>query len=162
LQPEGCCGAQPIRFGAGCAPVDSEGRLQSTKGLAAVSGTAMVMALLQSLCTAILTINGIRVGIGVAALAASSIAAPLLTFHRDAIRIPMLSIAVVGAVVNLAVLAWVWRLRSRPESQWRQQPVTKKQRWSERLQVAMAIATLLLAGLEIYTHPIVNHGASAF
>ncbi len=122
----------------------------------------MVMALLQSLCTAILTINGIRVGIGVAALAASSIAAPLLSFHRDAIRIPMLSIAVVGAVLNLAVLAWIWHLRARPESQWRKQPVTKKQRWSERLQVAMAIATLLLAGLEIYTHPIVNHGASAF
>jgi len=122
----------------------------------------MVMALLQSLCTAILTINGIRVGIGVAALAASSIAAPLLSFHRDAIRIPMLSIAVVGAVVNLAVLAWVWHLRARPESQWRSQPITKKQRWSERLQVTMALATLLLAGLEIYTHPIVNHGASAF
>jgi hypothetical protein len=142
--------------------VYSGGQLQSTKGLAAVSGTAMVMALLQSLCTAILTINGIRVGIGVAALAASSIAAPLLSFHRDAIRIPMLSIAVVGAVVNLAVLAWVWHLRARPESQWRSQPITKKQRWSERLQVTMALATLLLAGLEIYTHPIVNHGASAF
>lgn len=127
-----------------------------------MSGTAMVMALLQSLCTAILTINGIRVGIGVAALAASGIAAPLLSFHRDAIRIPMLSIAVVGAVVNLAVLSWVWHLRRRPESQWRKQPVTKKQRWSERLQVAMATATLLLAGLEVYTHPIVNHGASAF
>lgn len=136
--------------------------MQSTKGLAAVSGTAMVMALLQSLCTAILTINGIRVGIGVAALAASSIATPVLSFHRDAIRIPMLSIAVAGAVVNLAVLAWVWYLRARPESQWRKQPVTKKQRWSERLQVAMAVVTLLLAGLEIYTHPIVNHGASAF
>jgi hypothetical protein len=136
--------------------------LQSTKGLAAVSGTAMVMALLQSLCTAILTINGIRVGIGVAALAASSIAAPLLSFHRDAIRIPMLSIAVIGAIVNLAVLAWIWHLRTRPESQWRKQPITKKQRWSERLQVAMALATLLLAGLEVYTHPIVNHGASAF
>ena len=107
----------------------------------------MVMALLQSLCTAILTINGIRVGIGVAALAASSIAAPLLSFHRDAIRIPMLSIAVIGAVVNLAVLAWIWHLRARPESQWRKQPITKKQRWSERLQVVMAIATLVLAGL---------------
>jgi hypothetical protein len=130
--------------------------------LAAVSGTAIVMALLQSLCTAILTINGIRVGIGVAALAASSIATPVLSFHRDAIRIPMLSIAVVGAVVNLAVLARVWHLRARPESQWRAKPITKKQRWSERVQVAMAIATLLLAGLEIYAHPIVNHGASAF
>jgi len=122
----------------------------------------MVMALLQSLCTAILTINGIRVGIGVAALAASSIAAPLLTFHRDAIRIPMLSIAAMGAVVNLLVLAWVWRLRARPESQWRQKKIPRKQRISEALQVAMAIATLLLVGLEIYTHPIVNHGAPAF
>ncbi len=136
--------------------------MESTKGLTAVSGTAMVMALLQSLCTAILTINGIRVGIGVAALAASSIATPLLSFHRDAIRIPMLSIAVIGSVVNLAVLGWVWHLRARPESQWRKKPVTKKQRWSERLQVAMAVVTLLLAGLEICTHPIVNHGASAF
>ena len=136
--------------------------MESTKGLGAVSGTAMVMALLQSLCTAILTINGIRVGIGVAALAASSIAAPLLTFHRDAIRIPMLSIAAMGAVVNLLVLAWVWRLRARPESQWRQKKIPRKQRISEALQVAMAIATLLLVGLEIYTHPIVNHGAPAF
>jgi hypothetical protein len=136
--------------------------LQSTKGFAAVSGASVVLALLQSLCTAILTINGIRVGIGVAALAASSIAAPLLSFHRDAIRIPMLSLAVLGAVVNLAVIAWVWYLRARPEAQWRKQEITKKQRWSERLQVAMAIATLILVGCEIYAHPIVNHGASAF
>ncbi|HEY1804025.1 MAG TPA: hypothetical protein VGG45_06050 [Terracidiphilus sp.] len=130
--------------------------------MTAVSGAAVVMALLQSLCTAILTINGIRVGIGVAALAASGIAAPVLSFHRDAIRVPMLSIAVVGAMVNLAVLGWIWHLRARPESQWRRQPVTKKQRWSERLQVAMSVATLALVALEIYTHPIVNHGASAF
>jgi uncharacterized paraquat-inducible protein A len=136
--------------------------LQSTKGFGAVSGGAVVLALLQSLCTAILTINGIRVGIGVAALAVSSIAAPLLSFHRDAIRIPMLSIAVLGAVVNLAVLAWVWHLRARPESQWRKREITKKQRWSERLQVAMAVATLLLVALEFRSHPIVNHGASAF
>ncbi len=136
--------------------------MESTRRFGAVSGAAMAMALLQSLCTAILTINGIRVGIGLAALAASSIAAPLLSFHRDAIRIPMLSIAVLGAVLNLAVLAWVWHLRARPESQWRKQPITKKQRWSERLQVAMAIVTLLLVGLEIWTHPIVNHGATAF
>ncbi len=120
------------------------------------------MALLQSLCTAILTINGIRLGIGLAALAAGSIATPLLSFHRDAIRIPMLSMAVIGAVVNLLVLAWVWRLRARPESQWRQREIPKKQRRSERLQVALAILTLVLVGLEIWTHPIVNHGASAF
>lgn len=119
------------------------------------------MALLQSLCTAILTVNSIRVGIGLAALAAGSIAAPLLSFHRDAIRIPMLSLALLGAVVNLLVLAWVWRLRARPESQWRRREISRKQRISEALQVAMAIATLALVGLEIWTHPIVNHGAPA-
>lgn len=136
--------------------------MQTSKALTAVSGTAAILALLQSLCTAILTINGIRVGIGVAALAASSIATPVLSFHRDAIRIPMLSIALAGAVVNLAVLAWIWHLRSRPESQWRRQPLTKKQRWSERIQVLLSLATLALVALEIWSHPIVNHGASAF
>lgn len=135
--------------------------MQSTKGFGALSGAAVAMALLQSLCTAILTANSIRVGIGLAALAAGSIAAPLLSFHRDAIRIPMLSLALLGAVVNLLVLAWVWRLRARPESQWRRREISRKQRISEALQVAMAIATLALVGLEIWTHPIVNHGAPA-
>ena len=120
------------------------------------------MALLQSLCTAVLTINSIRLGVGLAALASGSIAAPVLSFHRDAIRIPMLTLAVVGAVVNLLVLAWVWRLRARPESQWRRREISKKQRRSERLQVALAILTLVLVVLEMWTHPILNHGASAF
>ncbi len=120
------------------------------------------MALLQSVCTAVLTINSVRVGIGLAALAASSIAAPVLSFHHDAIRIPMLSIAVLGALVNLLVLAWIWRLRARPESQWRQREIPKKQLRSERLQVALAILTLILVGLEVWAHPILNHGASAF
>jgi hypothetical protein len=136
--------------------------METTKGWGALSGATATMALLQSLCTAILTINGIRTGIGLAALAAGSIATPLLSFHRDSIRIPMLSIAVLGAVVNLAVLGWIWHLRSRPESQWRRQQITKKQRRSERLQVALAILTLVLVALEMWTHPIVNHGAPAF
>jgi len=120
------------------------------------------MALLQSLCTAVLTINSIRLGIGLAALAAGGIAAPVLSFHRDAIRIPMLSLAVAGAVINLLVLAWIRHLRSRPESQWRRREITKQQRRSERLQMAMAILTLTLVALEMWTHPILNHGAAAF
>ncbi len=136
--------------------------LERTKTLGAVSLASVMMALLQSMCTAVLTINGIRVGIGLAALAASSIWTPVLAFHRDAIRIPMLTLAVAGALVNLAVLFWIWRLRARPEAQWRRKEITKKQRASEWLQVAMSLATLLLVGLEIWTHPMLNHGASAF
>jgi hypothetical protein len=118
------------------------------------------MALLQSLCTAVLTINGIRVGIGLAALAASGIAAPLLAFHRDALRIPMLTLAVLGAVVNLAVLAWIWRLRAQPSSQWRQRAISPREKRSEHLQVAMAILTLALVGLESWSHVVVHRPAS--
>jgi hypothetical protein len=137
------------------------GHLESAKGMGVVSGASVVMALLQSLCTAVLTVNSIRVGIGLAALAATSIAAPLVPLHKDSIRIPMLAIAVVGAVVNLLVLAWVRHLRNRPEAQWRRRELTKKQRFSERLQIAMAILTLVLVGLEIWTHAIIHRKPQA-
>jgi hypothetical protein len=122
-----------------------------------VSGASFLLALLQSLCTAVLTISGIRVAIGLSALAAASgIYAPATGFHRDAIRIPMLMLATAGAIVNLAVLAWIWRLRSRPSAQWRRREISTRERRSERLQVALAILTLVLVGLETWTHPMVH------
>jgi hypothetical protein len=124
--------------------------------MGAVSLTSMTVALLQSLCAAVLTINGIRVAIGVTALAAGSIWAPVRVLHRDAIRIPMLIVAVAGAVVNLAVLAWIWRLRARPEAQWRRREISKKERRSERLQVAMAVLTLVLVGSETWLHAVLH------
>lgn len=130
--------------------------MKSARGLELVTGTSVVLAVLQSLCTAVVAVNGIRVLIGVSALAASSIAAPLLEFHQDAIRIPMLVLAVVGSVVNLAVLGWIWHLRSKPEAKWRQQKIAPGQRRSERLQVAMALVTLVLVGVEIWAHGVVH------
>jgi len=126
-----------------------------------VSGASIAMALLQSVCTVVLTVNGLRVGIGLTALAAGSIAGPLVPLHRDAIRIPMLVIAAVGAVVNLLVLAWIWHLRARPSSQWRRRELSPRQRRSERLQVAMAILTLLLVGLELWLHAVIHRAAPA-
>jgi formate hydrogenlyase subunit 3/multisubunit Na+/H+ antiporter MnhD subunit len=115
------------------------------------------MAMAQSLCTAVLTISGVRVAIGLSALAAASgIYAPARGFHQDAIRLPMLVLATVGAIVNLAVLAWIWHLRSRPSAQWRRQELSPKEKRSEKLQVAMAILTLVLVGLELWTHPMVH------
>src|SRR5580658_9945382 len=89
------------------------------KRLRAVGGVSFAVALLQSLCTAVLAVSGIRVAIGLTALAAASgIYAPARGFHQDAIRIPMLIFAAVGAVVNLAVLAWIAHLRAQPSAQW--------------------------------------------
>lgn len=123
------------------------------KQVRALGGVSLAMALLQSLCTAVFAISGIRVAIGLGALAAvSGIYAPARGWHQDAIRIPMLILATAGALVNLAVLAWIWRLRAQGSAQWRRKELTPRQRRSERLQVVLAIATLLLVGLETWTH----------
>jgi hypothetical protein len=135
--------------------------LQSEPGLLrlapTVGRTSLLFAILQSLCTAVLTVSGIRVAIGLTALAAAGgIYAPAKGFHQDAIRIPMLIVAAVGAVVNLLVLGWIWRLRAQPAAQWRRRTLTTKEKRSERLQVALAILTLVLVGLETWTHPMVH------
>ena len=131
--------------------------LNNPKQMRILTGASLLVALLQSLCTAVLTISGIRVAIGLSALAAASgIYAPARGFHQDAIRIPMLWFAAIGALVNLAVLAWIWRLRAQPSAQWRKREVGSKERRSERLQVALSILTLILVGLETWTHPMVH------
>ncbi len=129
------------------------------KGMRALTGASLILALLQSLCTAILTINGIRLAIGLTALAATSIAIPLLSFHRDALRIPMLALATTGAIVNLLVLAWIWYLRSQPSAQWRKRELTSKEKRSELLQVALSILTLILVALESWSHVIIHRPA---
>jgi hypothetical protein len=127
------------------------------RGLKTLNGASLIVALLQSLCTAVLTISGIRVAIGLSALAAASgIYAPARGWHQDAIRIPLLTVAAVGALLNMAVLAWIWRLRAQPSAQWRRREISAKEKRSERLQVVLAIATLLLVGLETWTHPMVH------
>jgi hypothetical protein len=122
-----------------------------------VGWTSFALVFLQSLCTAVLTISGIRVAIGLSAMAAASgIYAPAKGWHQDAIRIPILILATIGAVVNLAVIAWIRYLRNRPAAQWRRRDRTAKEKRSERLQIVLAIATLILVGLETWTHPIVH------
>ena len=119
--------------------------------------SGMAFAILQSACTAVLAISGVRVAMGLGALAAAAgIHAPAHGFHQDAIRIPMMVLAFLGAVINLYVIWKVRRLRSRPASEWRQQPVTKKKVNSESFQIAVSVLTLLLLAAEWLTHPMVH------
>ena len=136
--------------------------LLNSRRWSALSGTSLLVALAQSLCTAVLTISGVRVAIGLSALAAASgIYAPAKGFHQDVIRIPMLILAAVGAIVNLGVLAWIWHLRSRPAGQWRRRELSSKEKRSEKLQLGMAILTLVLVGLETWTHSMVHRTGPA-
>src|SRR5712692_2345449 len=119
--------------------------------------SGIVFAALQSACTAVIAISGVRVAIGLSALAAAAgIHAPAHGFHQDAIRIPMMALAFLGAIINLFVIWKIRNLRSKPASQWRQQPVTKKKLKSERFQIALAVLTLLFLAAEWITHPIVH------
>lgn len=136
---------------------DAPRRWANLQRIRTIGWTSVLLALLQSLCTAVLTISGIRVAIGLSALAAASgIYAPAKGWHQDAIRIPMLVIATVGAILNLAVITWIRHLRNRPAAQWRRRERTLKEKRSERLQIVLAIVTLILVGLETWTHPMVH------
>ena len=72
--------------------------------------------------------------------------------HRDAIRIPMMIVAVVGSLINLYVIWRIRSLRKRPSAQWRQQVIPRKKIWSENAQVAMAVVTLVLVAAELFSH----------
>src|SRR5277367_2549249 len=130
----------------------------SSKRTWVVTATSFVFIVLQSACTAVIAISGVRVAIGLSALAEATfgIHAPAGGFHRDAIRIPMMIAATLGSLINLYVIWRIRSLRARPSSQWRIHPVTSRERWSERLQITLAILTLVLVAAEWITHPMVH------
>src|SRR3984885_13279484 len=123
-----------------------------------VGVTSFIFILLQSACTAVMAISGVRVIIGLGALAAAAgLHHPSSGFHADAIRIPMMAIALIGSFINLYVIWRIRSLRSRPSSQWRTRPLTAKQKRSEALQIALAVITLALVVAEWITHRIVHN-----
>jgi hypothetical protein len=114
-------------------------------------------ALLQSFCSAVIAVSGLRVAIGLTSLAAAAgVDAPARGFHSDAIRIPMMALALLGALFNLYTLWNVRRLRNRPAAQWRRVPLTAKKKASERLQLILSIVTLVLLAAEWITHPLIH------
>jgi hypothetical protein len=92
-----------------------------------INWSALLFAVLQSVCSAFIALNGVRLLIGAGAFAAASGALKLADrMHIAAIRIPMMLLALAGSVLNLVVLWQVWRLRRRPASAWRQTAVPKQ------------------------------------
>lgn len=123
-----------------------------------LSITSLLFIVLQSICTAVMAISGVRVLIGLSALAAAAgLNRPASGYHTDAIRIPMMTIAAIGSLVNLYVVWRIRSLRSRPAAQWRAQPVSSKQRRAEIFQIILAVVSLILVAFEWWTHRIVHN-----
>jgi hypothetical protein len=131
---------------------------QSAKPLAlqrwTVSLTSLFFIVLQSACSLVMAISGVRVIIGLGALAAATVGAqaPAAGLHRDSVRIPMMILAVGGSLVNLYVIWRIRSLRKRGASQWRQRPVSRKRVLAENAQIAIAILTLILVAAEFLSH----------
>jgi len=124
-----------------------------------INWSAFLFAVLQSVCGAFIALNGVRLLIGIGAFAAASGALKLADrMHIDAIRIPMMLLALAGSLLNLVVLWRVWRLRRRPASAWRQQPISKQKKTSEWLQFTLSVLTLFLLAAEFIAHRILLAG----
>jgi len=118
-----------------------------------VNWTTFFFAVLQSVCSAFIALSGVRLLIGVGAFAAATGVLKVADrMHVDAIRIPMMLLALAGSVLNLVVLWRVWSLRKRPASAWRQLPLSKQKRTSEFFQFSLSALTLLLLAAEVAAH----------
>jgi hypothetical protein len=119
----------------------------------AVAWSSFLFALLQSVCTFFAAANGLRFAVGLGSLVLSAGAGAMVDrFHADALRIPMVCLALAGSVLNLGILAQIRRLRRRGASQWRQQPLSPRKLRAERMQIVLSVATLVLVAVEEGLH----------
>jgi hypothetical protein len=116
--------------------------------------TSLFFIVLQSACTVVMALSGVRLIIGLGALAAVAAGAQgtATGFHQDAIRIPMMAFAVVGSCINLYMIWRIRTLRNRPSAQWRQQLITRRRLWGERVQITLAVVSLFLILAEFLSH----------
>jgi hypothetical protein len=120
----------------------------------AIGLTSLFFIILQSVCTLVMALSGVRMIIGLGALAAvvAGANAPATGFHQDAVRLPMMMLAALGSCINLSMIWRIRSLRNRPSSQWRQRPITPRRLWGERVQITLAVITLFLVLAEFLAH----------
>jgi hypothetical protein len=114
---------------------------------------SLALAIAESLCVAAVGLSGMRVVLGLTSLLAAGAGGPARGLHREAVRIPLLTVGAIGAMVSLLLLWNEERLRRNPAAAWRMRPLTPKQRRQRWLQAGLAILTLLLVAAELITHP---------
>lgn len=139
------------------APHPSTARQQMPAAAAArlrwLNWSGFLLAFLQSVCSAFLALHSIRFLVGIGALVLASSAWHLAErLHVNSVRVPMMLLALVGSLLNLGAIWQVRRLRARPASAWRQQPLTLTERRSESLQLFLSLTTVVLLVAEWIAH----------
>jgi hypothetical protein len=117
-------------------------------------GSSLLFSVLQSVCTAVVALNSVRLAIGIGSLAMSTgLGAAMAHFHEITwVRVILLVGALSGSMLTLGIILRAKRLRSRPAARWRLRPLSSKQKRMELLQVFLSLVTLLLVVVEEYLH----------
>ena len=115
--------------------------------------TSFAFVLLQSACSAVMALSGLRLLIGVGSLAAAGSLTHLLdAIHGGRLRIPMTILALIGTFVNLYVIWRVRSLRARASSQWRKTTLHPEKKRNETIQLWISFMTLGLLIVEWIAH----------
>jgi hypothetical protein len=139
--------------GAEAAEESPRYRFRDTSRLQWMGWSGFFLAAVQSVCSAFIALSGVRLLLGAVAFASAvGVLKVVDRLHVDAIRVPMMVLALVGSVVNLVALWQVWRLRKRGASAWRMQEVPAKKKRAERIQIVLAVLTILLLVVEEVAH----------
>lgn len=132
---------------------EPESPVRSASRFRWLNWSGFFLAFIQSVCSTFLALHGVRFLVGIGAVVLASSAWHLAErLHVNALRVPMMLIALVASLVNLAALWQVRRLRARPASAWRQQTITPGKKRSEALQFILSVATLALLAAEWIAH----------
>ena len=132
---------------------EPESAVRSKSRFGWLNWSGFFLAFIQSVCSAFLALHGVRFLIGIGAVVLASSAWRLAErLHVNTIRVPMMLIALVASLLNLAGLWQVRRLRARPAAAWRQPPVTPGKKRAEALQFILSVATLVLLAAEWIAH----------
>ena len=118
-----------------------------------IGWASLALAAVQAICVAAVALSGVRVLLGMTSLLAAGAVGPAHGFHRNALRVPILTIAGILAALNLLLLWNENRIRRNPSAQWRILPLTSRQRRGRWIQLGTSVATLLLILAEVATHP---------
>ena len=124
-----------------------------------IGWSSFFLAALQSVCSIFVALSGLRLLLGAVVFSAAVGVMKIAdrTIHIDVVRVPMLILALAGALFNLLALWQLRRLRARSASAWRQKKVSAGKLTSEWIQLVLSLAKLVLLAVESYYHVQYTH-----
>lgn len=136
-------------------PLQSESPIKTPQAGSVWLGSGSVaIASIEAICTFFLAASKLGILVGFTSFLSTVIVS---RYHADRVRVPVLALALAGAITNLVVLWNQRRLRNRPSSVWRMRPTTARQRRRTWFLVGLALAAIALIVGEFWIHPVHFH-----